>query len=57
MLDEPLYLYHQKTQNSICKSPMEAELIGLTNNLGLVKLFKEFVDFVTGKDTETQIVY
>jgi hypothetical protein len=36
---------------------MEAELIGLTNNLGLVKLFKEFVDFVTGKDTETQIVY
>jgi hypothetical protein len=36
---------------------MEAELIGLTDNLGLVELFKEFLDFVVGKETETPIVY
>jgi hypothetical protein len=29
------------------KSPTKAELIGLTDNLGLVELFHEFVEFVT----------
>jgi hypothetical protein len=33
------------------------ELIGLTDNLGLVELFKEFVDFVTGKETKTPVVF
>jgi hypothetical protein len=39
------------------KSPTEVELIGLTDNLGLVELFKEFVDFVTGKETKTPVVF
>jgi hypothetical protein len=39
------------------KSPMEAELIGLTDNLGLVELLKEFLDYVTGEETETPIVF
>jgi hypothetical protein len=34
-----------KKQKCMSKSPMEAELIGFVDNLGLVKLFKEFVDF------------
>jgi hypothetical protein len=39
------------------KSPTEAELIGLTDNLGLVELFKEFLDFITGEQTATPVVY
>jgi hypothetical protein len=39
------------------KSPTEAELIGLTDNLGLVELFKEFLDIITGEETATPIVY
>ncbi len=46
-----------KKQKCMSKSPMEAELIGLTDNLGLVELFKEFVDFVTGKESKTPIVF
>jgi hypothetical protein len=39
------------------KSLTEAELIGLTDNLGLVELFKEFLDFITGEQTATPVVY
>jgi hypothetical protein len=39
------------------KSPTEAELIGLSDNLGLVELFKEFVEFLVGRDIEVPIVY
>jgi hypothetical protein len=46
-----------KKQKCMSKSPTEAELIGLTDNLGLVELFKEFVDFVTGKETKTPVVF
>jgi hypothetical protein len=46
-----------KKQKCMSKSPMEAELIGLTDNLELVELFKEILDFVEGKETETPIVY
>jgi hypothetical protein len=46
-----------KKQKCMSKSPMEAELIGLMDNLGLVELFKEFLDFVVGNETETPIVY
>jgi hypothetical protein len=38
-----------KKQKCMSKSPTEAELIGLTDNLGLVEFFKEFVDYVTGE--------
>jgi hypothetical protein len=39
------------------KSPTEAELIGLTNNLGFIELFQEFVEFFTGKKVNVPVVY
>jgi hypothetical protein len=36
-----------KKQKCMSKSPTEAELIALTDNLGLVELFREFLEFVT----------
>jgi hypothetical protein len=39
------------------ESDGSAELIGLTDNLGLVELFKEFLDFITGEKTATPVVY
>jgi hypothetical protein len=36
---------------------MEAELIGLMDNLGLVELFKEFVEFLMGKAVEIPIIF
>jgi hypothetical protein len=39
------------------QSPTKAELIMLTDNVGLVELFKEFVEFLTMRDIETPIVY
>jgi hypothetical protein len=46
-----------KKQKCMSKSLTEVELIGLKDNLGLVELFKEFVDYVTGEETKTPIVY
>ncbi len=46
-----------KKQKCMSKSPTEAELIGLTDNLGLGELFKEFVDFITGKNMKTPVVF
>jgi hypothetical protein len=39
------------------KSLMEAELIGLTDNLGFIELFQEFVEFLTGKKVNVPIVF
>jgi len=39
------------------KSLMEAELIGLTNNLGFIELFQEFVEFLTGKRVNIPIIF
>jgi hypothetical protein len=36
---------------------MEAELIGLSDNLGLIELFKELVDFVIGEESKVPIVF
>ncbi len=46
-----------KKQKCMSKSPTEAELIGLSDNLGLVELFKEFVEFLIGREIVTSIVY
>jgi hypothetical protein len=43
-----------KKQKCMSKSPTEAELIGLSDYLGLVELFKEFL---VGRDIEVPIVY
>jgi hypothetical protein len=34
-----------RKQKCICKSPTEAELVALSNNLGFVELFQEFLGF------------
>ncbi len=46
-----------KRQKCMSKSPTEAELIDLMDNLGLIELFQEFVEFVLGKKVETPLVY
>jgi len=46
-----------KKQKCMSKSPTEAELIALTDNLGIVELFREFVEFVTQESVPTPVVY
>jgi hypothetical protein len=46
-----------RKQKCMSKSPTEAELIALTDNLGLVELFQEFVYFVTKKTTKTPVIF
>jgi histone deacetylase 1/2 len=46
-----------KKQKCMSKSPTEAELIGLTDNLGLIELFHEFVDFVTMRKVNPPTIY
>jgi hypothetical protein len=54
---ETLVYVSSKKQKCMSKSPTEAELIGLTDNLGLVELFKEFVEFLTGKAVEMPMIF
>jgi hypothetical protein len=46
-----------RKQQCIAKSPTEAELVALTDNLGLVELFHEFTVFLLGQRTPVPIVY
>jgi len=46
-----------RKQKCIAKSPTEAELVGFTDNLGLVELFHEFVSFLLGREAPTPIVF
>jgi hypothetical protein len=46
-----------RKQKCMSKSPTEAELISLTDNLGLVELFKEFLEFVTQGPVPIPVVY
>jgi len=46
-----------KKQKCMSKSPTEAELIGMTDNLGLIELFHEFVDFVTMRKVNPPTIY
>jgi len=46
-----------RKQKCISKSPTEAELVALTDNLGLVELFQEFVEFVAKKRIAPPLVY
>jgi hypothetical protein len=40
---ETLVYVLSKKQKCMSKSPTEVELIGLTDNLGVIELFQEFV--------------
>jgi hypothetical protein len=46
-----------KKQKCMSKSPMKAELIALTNNLGFVELFQEFVEFLTMSKQKLATIY
>jgi hypothetical protein len=46
-----------KKQKCMIKSPTEAELIALTNNLGYVELFQEFVEFLTMSKQKPKTIY
>jgi len=46
-----------RKQKCMSESPMEAELIALMDNLGLVELFREFLEFVTQGPVPIPVVY
>jgi hypothetical protein len=48
-IGETLVFVSSKKKKYTSKSPAKAELIALTDNLGFVKLFQEFVKFLTFK--------
>jgi hypothetical protein len=41
----------------ISKSPTEAELIALSNNLGFIELFHEFISFLMNAIAEIPLIY
>jgi len=51
-----IYISSRK-QKCIAKSPTEAELVGLTDNLGLIELFHEFLSFLFGQILPLPIIY
>jgi hypothetical protein len=51
-----VYIASRK-QKCMSKSPTEAELIALTDNLGLIELFQEFVEFITKKKIGLPVAY
>jgi hypothetical protein len=46
-----------KKQKCMSKSPTEAELIALSDNVGLVELFREFLEFITQSKIPAPVVY
>ncbi len=46
-----------KKQKCVAKSPTDAELIASSDNIDLVKLFGEFLEFVHGKKVPKPIIY
>jgi hypothetical protein len=46
-----------KKQKCTSKSPTEAELIALTDNLGFVELFQEVVEFLTMSKQKPETIY
>jgi hypothetical protein len=46
-----------KKQKCMSKSPTEAETIALSDNVGLVELFREFLEFITQSKIPAPVVY
>jgi hypothetical protein len=44
-----------KKQKCVRKSPMEAELVALTDNLGFVEIFQDFVNFLVMKKVQIPV--
>jgi hypothetical protein len=56
-IGDTLAYVSSKKQKCMSKSPTEAELIALTDNLGLVELFREFLEFVTQGPVPAPTIY
>jgi hypothetical protein len=56
-LGETLVYVSSKKQKCMSKSPAKVELIGLTDNLGLVELFHKFIEFLTMKKIDPLTIY
>ena len=54
---DTLVYVSSKKQKCMSKSPTEAELIALTDNLGLIELFREFLEFVTQSVVQMPTIY
>lgn len=54
---ETMVFISSKKQKCMSKSPTEAELIALTDNLGFAELFQEFMEFIMMKKLEPPTVY
>jgi len=46
-----------KKQGCVTKSPTESELVALTDHIGLVELFEEFITFLVNEKIATSIIY
>jgi hypothetical protein len=57
MLDMTNLYVASRKQKCVTKSLTEAELVGLTDNLGVVMLFHEFVSFLVQKNVPLPIVH
>jgi hypothetical protein len=53
---DTLVYVSSKKQKCMSKSPTEAELIALTDNLGLIELFREFLEFLTQSPVPMPII-
>jgi hypothetical protein len=49
--------FGSKKQKCVSKSPTEAELVALSDNIGLAELFAEFVAFVTNSEQMKPLIY
>jgi hypothetical protein len=54
---DTLVYVSSKKQKCMSKSPTEAELIALTDNLGLIELFREFLEFLTQSPVPMPTIY
>jgi hypothetical protein len=46
-----------KKQGCVTKSPTESKLVALTDNLGFIELFEEFINFLVNDHIRTPIIY
>jgi hypothetical protein len=46
-----------RKQTCVTKSPTESELVALSDNIGLIELFQEFVTFLVSEKLQTPITY
>jgi len=51
------FFVHHENKKFVSKSPMEAELVALSDNLGFIELIQEFITFVTNATVEVPLIF